>query len=109
MEEIKLNIYNDDFTEVIETVKAEFIEIPFGVIRKLMKLFKVDKIDDINQILEVVLNSWDDLIKLLDKIFPGLEDDDWDHVSTKELVQTLYKIIKQSAKELANIPVDQKN
>ena len=109
MDDIKLNIYDDDFNEVVETVTAELVKVPFGVIRRLMVLFNVDNLTDTKQILEVVLKSWNSLIKILDKVFPGLEEDDWDHVDTKELVQVIFKLIKYSAKELTNIPVDSKN
>ena len=107
--DIKLNIYDDDFNEVIETVEAQLVKVPFGTIRKLMTVFNIDNLKDTKAILEIVLKMWDDVVKILDRIFPGLEDEDWDHVDTQELVGVILQLLKFSAKKLTEIPTDSKN
>lgn len=106
---IKLNVYNEDFTDVKKECNANIIKIPFGMIRKLMGLFDVEHMDDTTQILNVVMNSWNDVVVLLSRIFPEIEDEEWDYVDTKELVSVLFKVLKESAKGLLRIPSDSKN
>ena len=74
-----------------------------------MQLFDIDKLEDTNAILNIVMSSWENVVSLLDKIFPDMEEDDWDTVSTKELVQAIYSILKGAFKEMMSIPVDSKN
>ena len=93
MSEIKLRVYENDFITVKKECAAETVKIPFGVVR----------------ILDVVLQAWDNVVSVLDRIFPGIEPDEWDYVDTKELVQAVFLLIKDAAAELLTIPVDQKN
>ena len=109
MEKIQLQIYDFDFKTVRRVVSAEMPVIPFGAIRKLMKLFDVENISDTSQILNIALNSWDSVVGILDRIFPGVTEDEWDYVDTGELVGAVWKLMKYAAGELVKIPADPKN
>lgn len=109
MEKIQLQIYDLDFKTVRRVVSAEMPVIPFGAIRKLMKLFDVENISDISQILNITLKSWDSVVGILDRIFPGVTEDEWDYVDTRELVGAVCKLMKYAAGELVKIPADPKN
>lgn len=109
MEEIKLNVYNEDMATVKKQCVANTIKLPFGVIRKLMKLFNVDKLEDTSQILTVVMSSWDEVVALLERVFPDIEENEWDHVDTGELIQVIFRVLKFSFAEMLTIPTNSKN
>lgn len=109
METIQLQIYDLDFKTVRRVVSAEMPVIPFGAIRKLMKLFNVENMTDTSQIVTIAINSWDSVVGILDRIFPGVAEDEWDYVDTAELVGAVWKLMKYAAGELVKIPADPKN
>lgn len=109
MEEIKLRVYEEDMETVKKECTANMVKVPFGLIRKLMKLFNVENMEDTSQILKVVTGSWDEVIKLLDRVFSGVEEEEWDYVDTKDLVKAIYDLIKYAFGELLSIPTDPKN
>lgn len=107
--EIKINVYENDMKTVKKEVKAELVEIPFGIIRKFMSLFNIQSLDDTATILNVVANSWKEVQTLLDRIFPDMSEDDWDGVSTKELLKVVMEVLKFAFTDILNLPVDEKN
>lgn len=109
METIKLNVYNDDFVTIKKECTAKMVKVPFGLIRKLMSLFNVEKLEDTTQILNVVMTSWTDVVALLDRVFPEMDENDWDYVDTKELVAVIFKLLKFAFAEMVSIPTDPKN
>lgn len=109
MENIKLKVYENDFVTVKKECTAKMVKVPFGLIRKLMSLFDVEKLEDTTQILNVVMTSWEDVVTLLDRVFPDMEENDWDYVDTKELVAAIFKLLKFAFAEMVNIPTDPKN
>lgn len=109
MTDIKLTVYEADMETVKKECTANMVKVPFGLIRKLMKLFNVEKLDDTTQILNTIMNSWEDVTGLLDRIFPDVSAEDWDCVDTKELVKVIYSLVKYTFKEMLNIPTDPKN
>lgn len=106
---ITLKVYNQDMKTVKKECQAEAVKIPFGIVRKAMKLFNADTMSDTTQILNVVMNSWDEVTKLLERIFPEMEAEDWDTVDVKELVSVIYDLLKSVLKEILKIPADSKN
>lgn len=108
-EEITLNVYEEDMETIKKKCVANMVKIPFGLVRKFMKLFNVDALEDTAQIMEIIMNSWDEVVKLLDRIFPEVEENDWDYVDTKELAKAVYDLIRCSADKLLSIPTDPKN
>lgn len=106
MTDITLNIYSDDMETVAKTCTANMVKVPFGFVRKLMKLFNVETLDDTTQVLNVIMTSWDDVIILLDRIFPDVTEAEWDHVDTMELVRVVLALIKFAFSEMLKIPTE---
>lgn len=109
MSDIRLKVYEDDMETVKKECVANTVKVPFGMIRKMMKLFNVEKLSDTTQVLDIVMTSWDDVVKLLDRIFPEITAEDWDYVDTSELVKVIYDLIKYAFSEMLKIPTDPKN
>ena len=105
MEEIKINIYDDNFENVIKTQTAQMAVVSFGTVRKLMRLFNYEQMNT-TEVLEAVLNSWDDVIGLLGRIFPEMTEEDWDHVDTGEVLRVIVAILKKSISTFNKIPKD---
>lgn len=106
---LKLNIYEEDMKTVKKEVTANLIKIPFGIIRKLMVLFNVENLKDSSEILNVIIKCWDDVILILDRIFKDVEEDEWMYIDTNELINVIFKVIKESGKAILKIPSDSKN
>ena len=60
-----------------------------------MKLLKVDNVNDE---LSMVYDAWDELITVLNRVWPDMDDDDWDNVKLNELVPAILQILKTSFK-----------
>ena len=108
MSELKLNIYNDN-GEVAKTIEAKFVEIKMGTIRKLMKLIQIDDLEDTASLLKTVYVVWDELTKILDEVFPGVEEEEWDYVNVSELIPVLIEVLKGSFTHILKIPNNSKN
>lgn len=106
--ELKLNVY-DDNDNVIKTVEATDLTITFGTVRNLMKLLKIDDIEDTANLLKVVYEAWEELIKILNKCFPDMEEKDWDNVRLDELVPMVIELLKGSFSHMLSIPKSEKN
>lgn len=106
---VKLTVYEEDFVTVKKECTAHMVKIPFGVIRKLMQIFNIENLNDTTQILNIVTQSWDSVVSVLDRIFPDIEPEEWDYVDAKELVGVVFALIKNATGELLRIPVDPKN
>lgn len=104
--EITLNIYNEDMETVKEVHTAKLVKIPFGLVRKLMKLFNVDSLENTTQILEVVSGSWEQVIEIIGRVFPDIEEEEWDYVDTGELTKVLLEVLKYVFKEMKVIPTE---
>lgn len=102
---MKINVYNEN-DEVIKTSEASMVEIRFGTVRKLMKLLKID---DEFQLLMSVGDAWEDITRILDKVFPDMEEEDWENVKVSELIPILIGVVRYSIKQMRKIPVDEKN
>lgn len=108
MDELKLNVY-DDNDEIIKTVKAQIVELRFGTVRSLMELLKVDSIDDTGELLKTVYTAWDRITKILQKVFPDMEENDWENIKLTELIPVIILILKNSFMQILTIPTDSKN
>ena len=107
--DIKLTIYNEDMETVKKECTANMVKVPFGLIRKLMNLFKVENLQDTTQILDIIMTSWKDVIKLLGRIFPDVTEEEWDYVDTSELMSVILSLVKYVFAEMVKIPTDPKN
>ena len=107
--DIKLTIYNEDMETVKKECTANMVKVPFGLVRKLMNLFKVENLQDTTQILDIIMTSWEDVIKLLGRIFPDVTEEEWDDVDTSELMRVILSLVKYVFAEMVKIPTDPKN
>jgi hypothetical protein len=105
--EIKLNVYNKA-GDVVKECKAQTCDIMFGTIRKLMKLFKVDSLENTAQVLQIVVDAWDDVTGILAECFPDISDDEWDFVKVRELLPVVLVILRDTFAEILTIPKDPK-
>ena len=105
---MKINIYNDK-GEVIKTEEAEMIELRFGTIRKIMKLLDIDNAKNSAELLMTVNSAWDEVVKILNRSFEDMTEEDWEGVKLSELLGVLLAIVKYSFKKMAEIPVDEGN
>ena len=102
---MKLNVY-DENGNITKTVNAKNVDIEFGHIRSIMKLLDIDNVNDTWGLLQVVYSAWDKLTEVLSQCFPGMEEEDWEHVRVKELIPELIQIMKDSFAEILTIPTD---
>lgn len=107
-ETIKLNVY-DENDNIIKTVEAQFVELRFGTIRGLMELLNVENIDDTGELLKTVYQAWDKLTSIMNKMFPDLNEDDWDNLKLSEVVPVLLQILRISFVQILSIPTESKN
>ena len=105
-----LTIYDGDGNEV-RTEEAQMIDIKFGTIRGLMKILNIEKVSDTPELLGMMIEVWDELVKLLSYIFPNITDDEWDNVSINELLPLVVDVIKASFNKMLTVPRenDEKN
>lgn len=108
MDKLILNVYNEN-DEIIKTSEARFINLRFGTVRSLMELLNVDNIEDTSQLLKKVYEAWDQITKVLQKVFPDLTEEDWDGVKLSELLPIVIAILKNSFTQILSIPSDSKN
>lgn len=106
--ELNLNVY-DEQGEVKKTCKAETVELEFGTIRALMKVLNVEQVNDTGELLGTLFGAWEQVVNVLVKCFPDMEEEDWEHVKVKELLPVVVGILKESFKEILSIPTDPKN
>lgn len=107
-ETIKLNVY-DENDNIIKTVEAQFVELRFGTIRGLMELLNVENIDDTGELLKTVYQAWDKLTSIMNKMFPDLNEDDWDNLKLSEVIPVLLRILRTSFVQILSIPTESKN
>lgn len=107
-EKLKICVYDDE-DNITKTVEAEVIDLRFGTIRKLMELLNVEDINDTAELLRKVYAAWGQVTKVLTKVFPEMEENDWDNIKLSELMPVLVVILKTSFVQMLNIPNDSKN
>ena len=106
--ELILNVY-DGYGDITKTVTANTVDLEFGTIRSIMELLNIDSIDDTDELLKTVYGAWDNLVLILNRCFPDMDYEDWEHVKLKELMPVLINILKYSFGEILTIPNDSKN
>ena len=103
-----LNVY-DEKNEVKKTCEAQTVDLEFGTVRSLMKVLNVDKMNDSTELLSSVYGAWEQVTGVLNRCFPDMEPEDWEHVKVKELLPVVLNILKASFTEILSIPKDPKN
>nr|DAS45615.1 MAG TPA: hypothetical protein [Caudoviricetes sp.] len=105
---LSLNVY-DEKGEIKKTCEAQTVDLEFGTIRALMKVLNVDKMNDSAELLSILYGAWEQVIEVLNRCFPDMEQEDWEHVKVKELLPIVLSILKTSFAEILSIPKDPKN
>lgn len=101
--ELKIKVYDDD-DNVIKECTAQTVDIRFGQVSAIMELVNVEKIEDTGELLRIVNSAWKQMKKILSKVFPDMNDEDWENVSVKELLPVVVSILKMSFSEMLTIP-----
>lgn len=101
--ELKIKVYDDD-DNVIKECTAQTVDIRFGQVSAIMELVNVEKIEDTGELLRIINSAWKQLKKILSKVFPNMNDEDWENVSVKELLPVVVSILKMSFSEMLTIP-----
>lgn len=107
MDELKINVYDED-DNVIKVVAAQVVDLRFGTIRSLMELLNVDEIENSAELFTTVYEAWEKITKILAKVFPEMQEEDWDGVKLSELLPLLVKIMKGSLAQILKIPTEDK-
>lgn len=105
---LTLNVY-DEKGKVKKMCEAQTVDLEFGTVRSLMKVLNVDKMDDSTELLSSVYGAWEQVTGVLNRCFPDMEPEDWEHVKVKELLPVVLNILKASFAEILSIPKDPKN
>lgn len=105
---LKINVY-DEKDEIKKTVEAHFVEIRFGTIKKLLAVLEIDSIEDTSELLKILYGSWKAVTDVLTKVFPDMDEEDWDGVKLSELIPVVVAILKGSFAHILSIPTDSKN
>ena len=101
--ELKITVY-DDNDNVMKECTAQTVDVKFGQVAAIMELLDVEYVEDSVQMMRMIKKAWKQLVRILSKIFPDMEDDDWNNVSLKELLPVLILILRDSFKEMMAIP-----
>jgi hypothetical protein len=100
--ELKITVYDKD-DKVVKECTAQTIDIKFGQVAALMELMDVENVNDSVELLRIVHKAWKQVIAILSKVFPDMNDDDWENVSMKELLPVVVTILKSSFSEMLTI------
>lgn len=101
--ELKITVF-DNNDNVVKECKAHTIDIKFGQVSALMELMDVESVSDSVELLRIVHKAWRQVVAILSKVFPDMEEGDWDNVSLKELLPVVVEILKYSFAEMVKIP-----
>ena len=103
--ELKLNIYDDD-DNLVKTYTREGYRIKFGVAEDLINALNLDglKTNDNVELVkvasQVVMNSFEIIKPLLQRIFKGLTDEELKNTEISEIVVVLINVVKFSMNEI---------
>lgn len=106
--DITIKVYEKDKKTVKKECKADTIDLEFGTVRRLMALLDYKNLDNAT-LLSIIFDEWNDLVSILSEAFPGMKNDDWDHVKMKELLAVIKNIAVVAIKDMLSIPTDPKN
>jgi hypothetical protein len=106
--DLSIKIY-DEKDNVLKEAKAKTVDLRYGTVRSIMELLNVDNINDTAELLRAINGAWGQLTGVLSKIFPEVEESDWDNVKIGELLPVVIAILKDSFIQVLKIPTDSKN
>lgn len=106
--ELKLNVY--DGRAVIKTYSARDFTLKTGVCEDILKFVDIDKfnggLNDETMLLEVVkivIKAFSKFKPLMQEIFDGLTDEEYENTSIKEVAQVVVQVITYTITELFTI------
>ena len=102
MDKLKLNIYDNE-GKVVKTCEAKLVDLTMGTIIELMELLNVDNINDTSELLRTVYKAWTEVREILSKVFPDVEDEEWNNVKLSELLPMLVFVLKDSFSMLVGL------
>lgn len=105
---LTLNVY-DEKGEVKKICEAQIMDLEFGTVRSLMEVLNVDNVNNSLELLSTLYGAWEQVTGVLNRCFPDMEPEDWEHVKVKELLPVVLNILKASFAEILSIPKDPKN
>lgn len=100
---LEITVY-DDHDQVLKTCNANTVDLRFGQVAALMELLEIESVNDSVELMRTVNKAWKELTKILTKIFPEMEEDDWSNVKISELLPVVVMILKSSFAEMMKIP-----
>jgi hypothetical protein len=106
MADIKLNIYAEDGKTIEKTYIAKDYNVPFGVVRKLMKLMEIEKLESTSEIVKIIVNAWDKFEVVLNGFFPDVTEEEWDKVPLEEISTLIIDIAINIVAKVSEIPTD---
>lgn len=101
--ELEITVY-DDNDQVVKTCNANTVDLRFGQISAIMELLDIESVNDSVELMRIVNKAWKQLTQILTKIFPEMEEDDWNNVKISELLPVVVLILKSSIAEMMKIP-----
>jgi hypothetical protein len=106
MNNITLHIYDKAGKEVVKMYEAQPYDLPFGTVRALMEILKVEDMTNQAELLRVLANAWDEIVSVLNGVFPECTDDEWNRVKTKEVLRVIIDIAKFAISDIFVIPTE---
>lgn len=94
MTTLKLNIYDENKTNIVKTYTAEGYDLMLGTVEDLMQVIDIDKLDNDTAVAMMVVKCYKQLIPFIKDIFPGINDDELKHVKVKEIIALFKDVIK---------------
>lgn len=106
--ELKLNIY--DGHKVDKTYTTQSFVLKTGVCEDILKYVNIDKFtgklndnDMLMEVLKIVTRAFSKFKPLMQDIFQGLTDKEYEKTSIKEVGQVVFQVISYTIGELFNI------
>lgn len=106
MENITLHIYDKTGKNLIKMYEAQPFELPFGTVRKLMAIVKIEDMDNQAELLKTVAEAWDEIMGVLNTVFPDCTEEEWDSVKAKEVLNVVIQIAKAAISDVFIIPTE---
>ena len=106
MEKITLHIYDKTGKNLVKMYEAQPFELPFGTVRKLMAIVKIEDMNNQAELLKVIAQAWDEIIAVLNMVFPECTEEEWDTVKTKEVLRVVIQIAKAAISDVFIIPTE---
>lgn len=106
MKSIILKIYDEKGKSLVKSYEAQPYDLSFGTVRTLMEILKIDSIENQADLLKVLVNAWNEIIKVLGTVFPDCTDDEWNRVKVKELLPIIINIARFAIGETFAIPME---